>query len=388
MNDDLRPVTDWIAARTDQMVALLVDLARLESPTDRPETQAAIQERLRREFEASGYRMRLVAGRSTGGHLLAVPRARTRGRPFQLLIGHCDTVWPVGTLETMPVEARDGRLYGPGTFDMKAGLVQGLFAVRALRALSLRPAAEPVFFVNSDEEIGSPESVRWIGRLAQGASRALILEPAYGPEGALKTSRKGVSRYELVFRGRASHAGLAPEAGRSAIRALAHTILRLDELGDAEAGLTLNVGVVEGGTRPNVVPELARAQLDVRALHLADLDRFDEVIRTLAAGAPGVTLQIQGGVVTPPLEVTPRNRALWQAALEVADGLGLSLTEVCVGGGSDGNHTGLHTATLDGLGAVGDGAHAEHEHVVIQAMAQRAALVAGLLLHPLADPVS
>ncbi len=386
--EKLVAVRDWLDARTEEMASLTGALASIESPSDRPDAVAAAHDRFAGELEALGFRIRRITGRSgSAGHMLAVPADRVPGRPVQLLVGHLDTVWPLGTLETMPVRRDDGRLHGPGVFDMKGGLVQGLFAVAALRALDAEPAATPVFFVNGDEETGSPDSVRHVGRLARAAARAFVLEPSYGPRGLLKTARKGVGLYTLRFEGRASHAGLDPASGRSAVLALARTVERLHGLARPDRGLTVNVGVVEGGTRPNVVPGRARAEVDVRVRTLDDARWVDEQIRALDAGVDGVTLTVSGGLRTPPLERTPRNRALWHAARTVARTLQLDVEETEVGGGSDGNHTSLHTATLDGLGAVGDGAHALHEHLVVGRMAERAALVAGLLLHPV-DPHS
>lgn len=377
----------WLDERAEAMVALTEALAGIESPSDRPDAVALAHERFATELTALGFRVRRIAGRSgAAGHLLAVPAERVRRHPVQLLVGHLDTVWPIGTLETMPVRRVDGRLHGPGVFDMKGGLVQGLFAVAALRATGARPPATPVFFVNGDEETGSADSVRHVRRLARAAVRAYVLEPSYGPSGVLKTARKGVALYTLRFEGRASHAGLDPAGGRSAVLALARTVERLHALARPERGLTVNVGVVEGGTRPNVVPGRARAELDVRVRTLDDAAWIDDRIRELDSGLEGVALTVAGGLRTPPLEPTPRNRVLWRAARAVAEAMGTTVEETEVGGGSDGNHTSLHTATLDGLGAVGDGAHALHEHLVVDRMPERAALVAGLLLHPVDPP--
>jgi glutamate carboxypeptidase len=369
------------------MVELTARLAEVESPSDDPSAVAAAGDLFASELEATGYRVRRLTGRGgSAGHLVAVPRERTRPGTWQLLVGHLDTVWPVGTLETMPVRLGDGRFEGPGVFDMKGGLVQGLFAVRALRALEVPVEVAPVFFVNGDEEVGSPDSIRLLPRLARGARRALVLEPAMGPGGALKTARKGVGRYQFRFTGRSAHAGLDPEAGRSAIVALARTVERLHAMSDPDRGVTLNPGVVSGGTRANVVAARAELLVDLRVRTLADAEAVEGAIRALPSGLEGVTVTVEGGLATPPLERTPRNRRLWEAALEVGRRLGIELDEVEAGGGSDGNHTSLLTATLDGLGAVGDGAHAVHEHLRIDAMPERAALVAGLIGLPAGAP--
>jgi glutamate carboxypeptidase len=300
-------------------------------------------------------------------------------------MGHLDTVWPPGTLEDMPVERRGERLHGPGTFDMKSGLVLMVHAVRALREMELEPPADPVVFLNADEEVGSPESRRDVLRLARIVRRAFVPEPPMGPAGALKTARKGVARFTVRIRGRASHAGLAPEEGVSAIAELARVIDELHGLADPGRGITVNVGVVEGGTRPNVVAAEARAQVDVRVLTAADGEAVTRAIRGLEPSRDGIRIEVEGGVQHTPLEPTPRNRRLWARARSLAGAMEMELEEVTAGGASDGNLISPHAAVLDGLGAVGAGAHARDEHVVVDSLPQRAALLAGLLLSPLDD---
>jgi glutamate carboxypeptidase len=289
----------------------------------------------------------------------------------------------VGTIEQMPFALHEGHVRGPGVYDMKAGLVQLVAALEALDALGLAPPLVPVVFVNTDEEIGSAESGRWIAWLARAAERAFVLEPALGPEGQLKTARKGVGKFHVVVRGRGSHAGLAPEEGASAILELSHVIQQLHALSDLAAGISVNVGMIEGGQRPNVVAPEARAVVDVRVPTAEAARRVEAEILTIEATTPRATVEITGGIGRPPLERTPRNRRLWAQAQEAARCLGLDLTEGTAGGGSDGNTTSLYTATLDGLGAVGDGAHAAHEFAVLDRMDERAALLALLLLAPL-----
>jgi glutamate carboxypeptidase len=380
-----RRVLDHLRRRRGEMVELLRDLALLESPSHLPQTQEAVFARLAAALAPAGLAARRLAalpGWKSGGQLLAVPARRRRGGPAQLLLGHCDTVWPVGTLASMPVAERDGRLSGPGVYDMKGGLVQGVFALRALADLGLEPPAAPVVFVNSDEEVGSPESTARIERLARCMQRVFVLEPALGPEGKLKTGRKGTGRFSVVVHGRAAHSGLEPEKGASAIHELAHVIQRLHALGDPARGITVNVGVVAGGLRPNVVAPEARAEVDVRVLRWEDAAALEDAIRGLAPATPGTRIEVAGRVDRPPLEPTPGNRRLWHAAERAAAALGLELGEGTAGGASDGNTTSRLAPTLDGLGAVGDGAHAVHEHVVIERLPERAALLALLLLAP------
>jgi glutamate carboxypeptidase len=366
----------------DEFVDFLGGLCRIESPTEDPAAQASVHAYLEPALRNLGYRIRIVPGRSRGSHLLAVPEKRERGRPCQLMLGHSDTVWPQGTLARMPVREENGRLFGPGTFDMKGGVTLMIFALRALRRLDLHPQLTPILFINADEEVGSPESKRHVRRIARRVHRTLVLEPSQGPKGLIKTARKGVGNFEVTIVGRAAHAGLDPTAGASAITELAHVIRRVNELNDPERGRTLNVGVVRGGTRPNVIAAEAHASIDVRVTTGEDGAHVTDALLAMAPLTPGVRLEITGGIRAAPLERTPRNRRLWSLALEEAKGLDLDLEETTAGGGSDGNTTSLFTATLDGLGCVGDGAHADHEHIVIDASLDRCALLARLLLTP------
>ncbi|MGH9361104.1 MAG: M20 family metallopeptidase, partial [Thermoanaerobaculia bacterium] len=314
--------------------------------------------------------------------LYASPASRPRARRAQLLLGHCDSVWPLGTLATMPLTLADGRLAGPGVYDMKAGLVQGAFALRALRELGLEPPLAPLLFVSSDEEIGSEESTGRIERLARCVARVFVLEPSLEPGGRLKTERKGNARFTVTAHGKAAHAGLEPEKGASAVLELAHQVIRLHALSDPARGVTVTVGLIEGGIRRNVVPPEAKAVVDVRMLRLDDLAAVEAAIRGLVPVTPGTRLEVEGGIDRPPLERTPRNLALWEQAREVAGRLGLELAEGSAGGASDGNTTSAFAPTLDGLGPVGDGAHAAHEFVWVERMPERAALLAGLLMAP------
>lgn len=378
-----RRMLEWVRARREPFVSLLRALVESESPSDVPDSQAPVQAVVRTALEEIGLKVTHVPGRSTGGFLLARPAQRKRTHPFQLLVGHTDTVWPEGTLAEMPLRREAGKLFGPGAFDMKAGVAMAVFALRALRELGVELPATPVLLFNSDEEIGSPESGRAIRRLAKRACRAFVPEPSFGPEGLLKTARKGVGSYTVHFQGRPAHAGLDPGGGASAIHELALVVQKLHALSDPERGLTVNVGVVGGGTRPNVVAARARAEVDVRAVTSEDARRVEAAISALRPETRGVTLRVEVGHVIPPLERTPRNRRLWGQARTAADALGLPLGETAVGGASDGSVISLYTATLDGLGAVGDGAHAPHEHVVVDATVDRCALLAMLLAAPL-----
>lgn len=384
-NADAQVILEHVREHRPAMTSLLADLVRAESPSDVPEAQRRVFALLAEALRPARYTATHLPGDTSGGQLYARPTDRPHGRPVQLLLGHGDTVWPQGTLDTMPVEVTDDdRMRGPGVYDMKGGLVQMVFALRTLHDLDLTPSVTPVVFVNSDEEIGSHDSRPRIHRLAKVAERTLVLEPSLGLEGKLKTARKGIGRFTIRITGKSAHAGLDPEAGASAIVELSHVIQKLHALNDAEQGITVNVGMIEGGQRPNVVAPTSRATVDVRVRTCDDARTIETTIHDLEVSTPGVTLDIEGGIRRPPLERTPRNRALWRCAQAAADRLGIELDEGAAGGASDGNETSAFSATLDGLGAVGDGAHAEHEYVDLEKMVERTALLTLLLL---ADPL-
>jgi glutamate carboxypeptidase len=381
-------ILEYLDRRRAAMLALLERLVLCESPSHDPVTQAAVMRVLADSFASRAYRPLVLSGTQSGGMLLAMPSERPRGRPHQLILGHCDTVWPVGTLETMPARTEDGTFWGPGSYDMKAGLVQGLFAIEALREVTETPlAVTPVFFINSDEEVGSHDSTRVIVRLARGADRCFVLEPSLGPDGALKTARKGVGRFSITVRGKAAHAGLDPGKGASAILELSHIIQKLFALNDPDKGITVNVGTIDGGLSPNMVAPESKAAVDVRVPTREDASRVEAAIHALEAQTPGTELLIEGSVRRPPMERTPRNQRLWALALRGAEELGIQIDQAAAGGGSDGNTTSLFAPTLDGLGAVGAGAHAVNEHLVLDKMVERCALLARLLSYGPLDEV-
>ncbi len=346
-----------------------------ESPSRHPEALEAMASLLVGEFCQLDLRVR----RTLGGQLLMVgPCGQQPGR--QLLLGHFDTVWPPGSLASMPVRVEEGRLFGPGCYDMKAGICLILFALRCLQALRLSPAFQVVILLNNDEEVGSPDSGRWIHRLSPLCRRCYVLEPSLGPDGLLKTSRKGVASYTVDIAGRPAHAGLDPGAGASAILELSYIIQELHALNDSETGVSVNVGLVQGGVRPNVVAPESRAVVDVRVPTRNDLDRVDGHIRALQARVPGVRLTISGRSGRPPLEANPANQRLWKRAQHWGRELGLQLGQGQAGGGSDGSTASLYCPTLDGLGPVGAGAHARDEHVLLDSLPERCALLTLLLL--------
>jgi glutamate carboxypeptidase len=286
----------------------------------------------------------------------------------------------------MPVQIRGDKLFGPGCYDMKGGLVQFLFALRALHQRGCSPPFDPFLLVNSDEEVGSIESGRILHRLAPHMARCLVSEPSLGPEGRLKTARKGVASYTVTITGVPAHAGLDPGRGASAILELAHLIQQLDALNDAARGVSVNVGLIQGGLRANVVAPESRAVIDVRVPSQQEADRIDQSIRSLRPHLAGVSWQIEGKMGRPPLEPTPRNQALWRRAQRLGQALGLHLQQGLAGGGSDGSTASLYCATLDGLGPVGGGAHAHDEFVAIDSLPERTALLAMLLMEREGEP--
>ena len=379
----VRFVQDYLASHRDQMLAVLGALVRAESPTDAPETQADVQAPLARLLRTLDYRVRPVfGGDESGGHLYARPRTRPRDRPLQLLVGHCDTVWPLGTLEDMPFEVDGNEVRGPGVFDMKGGLVQMLFAIAALQRAGVEPEVVPIVFINSDEEKGSPTSRRPIRRLARCAHRAFVLEPALGLDGKIKTARKGGGRFVVRIEGRSAHAGLDPEGGSSAILELSNIVQRLHALNDLEAGISVNVGTITGGTQPNVVAGAGSAEVDVRVTTNEQAREIEAAIRELEATASGTSLTVEGSFGRLPMNPSPAARRLWERAREAASLLGVELDEGRYGGVSDANTISQYTPTLDGLGAVGDGAHARHEFCYVDKMMERSALLALLLAQP------
>lgn len=368
----------FVHAHADAYVDVLRRLACAESPSTDPDAQADVQGPIARALRALGYRTVHLPGDATGGCLYARPASSPAHAARQLLLGHSDTVWSHGTRRRMPVQRDGDTLRGPGVFDMKAGLTSIVFALRALDALHLTPPATPLVLITSDEEIGSHESQRHIERLARCSTRAFVVEPALGLEGKLKTARKSTGEYALTL-----HASGPSPRDRSAdvVAALSRLVQRLHALNDPAQGVTVNVGTIDSQPHPNGAT--GRLAVDVRVRTVDDAQRIDETIRSLTLSSTALRLHVSGGMERKPLERTPRNRSLWKQAQQLGTHLDLDLQEGRAGGGSDGNITSLYTATLDGLGAVGDGAHANHEYVDIPRTLDRCALLALLLMAPL-----
>ncbi len=366
----------YCSANRDWLLEFIEALVAIESPShDRIAVNRCGAE-LESRLTALGGAATRVSSATAGDHL----RVSFGSGPRQILmLGHFDTVWPVGQLDRMPLKREAGRLHGPGVFDMKAGIGLATLATRALLDAGGLANCQVVMLWTTDEEVGSTTSRALIEAEAQRSEAVLVFEPSL-PGGALKTSRKGVGQFEMHVRGVSAHAGLDPAKGISAVRELARQIIAIDDLQDPARGVTVTVGVIEGGTRANVVPAEARAIIDARANTRADADRVERSMKALAPYLPGAQVTVTGGFDRPPLERTPGVVRLFEMARDVAKELGQTLDEGSAGGGSDGNFTAaLGVPTLDGFGAVGDGAHAIHEHVEIEALVPRAAVIAGLL---------
>ena len=379
-------VRNFINGQKDALVSLVQQLVEAESPSAHPECHDSVRRLLAGALMDVGYIVREPGVVRGVRHLFARPAKRRRDRGGQLVVGHFDTVWPIGTIEERPFTVDGNKMRGPGVFDMKGGLAQIVLALRTIRELHLEPPLTPVVLLNADEEIGSRTSSPYIRMLARRVERAFVLEPAMGVDGDIKTERKGIGRFTVTVFGKAAHAGLDPEGGASAILELSHVIQTLFALNDPDSGITVNVGTVDGGIQPNVIAPHSTAVVDVRVPTVESGNAIEKTIHAIEPVTPGVRLHIEGRIGRPSMEATPRNAALWQQAKTLGADLGLDLHSVRAGGGSDGNTTSQYTATIDGLGPVGDGAHAEHEHLYIDKTLERAALLTLLLLAPPVGP--
>jgi glutamate carboxypeptidase len=373
-------VKHFIDTQRDPLIGLLKDLVEAESPSAHPECHDSVRRILSGALMDVGYLVREPGIPGGARHIFARRARRPRDRGNQLLVGHFDTVWPIGTIEKRPFTVNGNTIRGPGVFDMKGGLAQIILALRAIRELHLEPPLTPVVLVNADEEIGSRTSSSYIRMLARRSERAFVLEPAMGEEGDIKTERKGIGRFTVTVYGKAAHAGLDPEGGASAILELSHVIQTLFALNDPDKGITVNVGTVDGGIQPNVIAPHSTAVVDVRVPTIESGWTIEKTIHGIEPSTPGVRLHIEGRIGRPSMEATPRNAALWRQVKALGGDLGLQLRSARAGGGSDGNTTSQYTATIDGLGPVGDGAHAEHEYLNIDKTLERAALLTLLLL--------
>ena len=371
----MHTLTDYCRQHEGWLIETIEALVRIESPTDDKAAVDRCGQELERRLRELGARTQFSSQAVAGNHLRAEFGS---GEGQVLLLGHFDTVWPIGQLAQMPLVREGDQLRGPGVLDMKAGIALGMLAVRALLATAT-PGVRVVMLWTTDEETGSATSRALLEDEARRSRAVLVLEPAL-PGGALKTTRKGCGQYEVVVRGEAAHAGVDPGKGISAIRELARQVLAIETLQDLSRGVSVNVGLVSGGTRANVVASEARAIVDVRAPSLADAEHVDRAMRALTPHLRGATIEVRGGFERPPMERTAGVASLYRIAETVAAELHQAIDEGGTGGGSDGNFcAALGVPTLDGLGALGAGAHALHEHVTISGLVPRAAFLSALL---------
>jgi glutamate carboxypeptidase len=372
----------YFEERQDQIVETIRELVQLESPSDNKQAVDRIAAFLAHRFEALGGRTKLHRSTDFGDSLQIDFGGKVSGQQKQkpvLLLGHYDTVCPLGTLASMPCKIESGRLLGPGVLDMKSGIALMLYAIEALQGFGGLPRPVTVFLV-SDEEVGSRSSRKITEALAKKSAGVLVLEPAAGLRGAVKTARKGVGEYALRVKGVAAHAGLDPGKGHSAILELARQIAVIAKFNDLRQGLSVNPGVIAGGTRTNVIAAEASAKIDVRIKSAKQASAIDRKFRSLKPFDKHCKLEITGGVNRLPMERTAGVATLYKKAQGIASHVGWKLEEAAVGGGSDGNFTaGMGIPTLDGMGGVGEGAHAVHEFTVISDLPRRALLLAGMI---------
>jgi glutamate carboxypeptidase len=375
---------DFCRERQAEMLSLLRQMVEIESPSDDKAAVDRLGAFLAAEFERRGGKIKVHRQERYGDHMQAEFPGHAAAKPL-LLLGHLDTVWPLGTLARMPFRVESGRAWGPGVLDMKAGIVMMLFALDAMEALdALRGAGcshRPiVVLLDSDEEVGSVSGRPFVEAVAAECEAALVLEPAQGMEGHLKTARKGVGGYAIRVCGRAAHAGVDFEKGHSAVLELARQVLEVAKFTDLERGITVNPGVIRGGTRTNVVAAEAHVEIDIRIARAGDARALEQKFAGLRAFDTECVLEVSGGLNRPPMERTEGTVRLFHVAREQARSMGFGLEESATGGGSDGNFTSaLGIPTLDGLGAVGEGAHAAHESIRLEELPRRTALLAGLL---------
>jgi glutamate carboxypeptidase len=367
-------------SRQKQIVALIREMVECESPSDDPAAVNRFVDLLG-DVAPSFARVKTVPGGRFGRHVVCEFDLFGKKKQGQILaLGHSDTVWPLGTLASMPFRQKDGRLWGPGVLDMKAGIAFFIYAMRILRDLEVPVAHKVAMQINSDEEVGSESSRALTEKNAKRSKAVLVLEPSTGLEGKLKTARKGIGGYTVTVRGKATHSGLDFAGGASAVLELARQLQKIAAFTDLRRGITVNPGVISGGTRVNVVAAEAKAEVDMRVPRLKDAAAVDRKFRALRPVDKRCTIEVVGGLNRPPLERSPAIVQLFRKAQKMAGEMGVELGESLVGGGSDGNFTAaLGVPTLDGIGAVGEGAHALNESILIDRIADRTALLAKLV---------
>jgi len=374
----MKELLDYALAHADDTMETLRTMVEMESFTADTPSVDKLSSYIKERLETLGALVEVISQTEAGNHLLA---EWGEGDEQILILCHMDTVWATGTLQDMPFRVQDGLVSGPGILDMKAGIAILLHALDALNNLGLSPQRRVKMVFNSDEEVGSTTSRALIEEEARKSAHVFVLEPAAGSGGALKIGRKGVGMFQLKVTGRAAHAGNEPEKGISAVEELAHQIIRLHSFTDLEIGTTVNVGVMSGGSVRNQIAPFAEGLVDLRVATMSEADRVTEEILALKPSLPGAVVEITGGMNRLPMEKTPATARLLESARSISEPLGIELGEAHVGGGSDAQFaSAMGVAVLDGLGGVGEGPHAAHEHIIAAELPRRVALLASLLM--------
>lgn len=372
----MKPLTSYLEKHQNDMLNDIQTLVRAESPTKDIEAVNDCGQILSQLFNTHlGLQPEVIEQTTTANHLRFQMGEATEQI---LIIGHFDTVWDHGSL---PLEVKGNQFFGPGAIDMKGGIVQAIWAIKALNEMNVHLGKSIVFLCNGDHEgIASPTSRPYIEAEALKSEAVLVPEAPQGKTGALKTSRKGVLRFTVSFYGIAAHSGNNHEAGASANHELARQLIYLESLTDYSRGTTVNVGQIYGGTSVNVIPERAELKIDIRVTSAQEAERMNQLVQALQPYSPHVSLTIEGGIMRPVMERTEATAGLFHIAKEAAEEMGMTLTEAAVGGGSDGSFaSALGVPTLDGLGTAGDGPHAEHEHILIDQLPYRASMMAHIV---------
>jgi len=376
---DYKKIRETVSEHKNWFVNRLKKYVLAESPTDDIIQNGKLLHAIAEDFKELDYQVEWKESVLSAGQIICRP-VKSELEEDQLLIGHVDTVWPIGTLDKMPWKIDDNVIRGPGVYDMKAGIVMMQLGIKIIKELGLKPKLRPVVMITSDEETGSRDSWDEIEKIANTVNRVFVPEPSIGLEGKIKTERKGSGRYQIKVKGKEAHSGVEPEKGASAIVEMAHIIQKVDELNDYEKGISLNVGMISGGKAVNIVPGDCVVEVDLRYMKKSDGEEIDDKIKKIKPELRETEITVVGGLRRPPVVKNERNQKLWEQAQNCAQELGLKIEEGLSGGGSDGSITSQFTATIDGMGAVGEGAHSSSEKILIDETLDRAALLAAMLV--------
>jgi len=376
---DYNKIRETVSDHKEWFIQRLKKYVEAESPTDDFIQNRKLLHAIAEDFKELDYQVEWKESVLSAGQIICRPE-KSELQEDQLLIGHADTVWPVGTLDKMPWKIDNNVIRGPGVYDMKAGIVMMQLSIKIMKELDLKPNLRPVVMITSDEETGSRDSWDEIEKIAQSVNRVFVPEPSMGLEGKIKTERKGSGRYQIKVKGEEAHSGVEPEKGASAIVEMAHIIQKIDDLNDYENGISLNVGLISGGKAVNIVPGDCSIEVDLRYMEKSDGEEIDEKIKSFKSELKETEIIIEGGLRRPSVVKNERNQKLWKLAQKCAQELDLKVEEGLSGGGSDGSITGQFTATLDGMGAVGEGAHSPSEKILVDETLNRAALLTAMLI--------